>query len=539
METRKTLIIGLIALGAMVATIPWWGWAQTPVVPPAAMAPLAQSHWPKYRHDAWNTGRSAVNGPKTNAVKWIFSTGRSEKEGGIETDPIIGPDGTVYLGANNGILYGLDPESGDIRWAFPTGFDTDGIYSTPAILKDGTLVFGAKDGKVYGVRPPTAGLLGDLRWNVDLKTSIGTSPGVGPDGTVYIGADDWRLYAIAPQQGQQPAKITWSYQAQGNLVSSPAVGADGTIYFGAMDGKVYALQEGPANDRRPRVRWTFSSGRSGKTGGFENAPALDGTGRLIIGGNDGLVYVLNAGSGEKLWTYKSGFSEFAIFSSAAVGYDGTVFIAPKDGFLYALRESRGLIGMSARAIWKYRIGTTIDTSPVLAPDGTVYVGNDNGKIYAVAPPRSGDTGQLRWEFQTKGGLISSPVIGPDGSLYSGSLDGRVYAFHDSKRGKPSGGPLSGTWYGTATLNGREERLTLVLGQRQDRVEGVLRLQSTLAGGLRGTVVGERLSYTAWLLRGCGSEYMGDATVTPQELRGTLQVADCQGRAVRGAFRVTR
>ncbi|MGH7377949.1 MAG: PQQ-binding-like beta-propeller repeat protein, partial [Candidatus Methylomirabilales bacterium] len=282
--------LGLVAILALSAAS--GGSVETASVPAAATAPLAQGHWPKYRHDIWNTGRSSTNGPRTNALKWTFATGRSEKGGGIETDPVMGPDGTVYVGANNGILYGLDPDRGDIQWAFPTGFDTFGIYSTPAILKDGTVVFGAKDGKVYGVRPPTTGLLGDLRWSVDLRTTIQTSPGIGPDGTVYIGADNWKLYAIAPPQGTSPARITWSFQTGGDMISSPAVSPDGTIYFGSMDGRVYALQEPAPGQREPKVRWTFASGSTGKSGGFENAPALDGTGRLVIGGNDGLVYVL-------------------------------------------------------------------------------------------------------------------------------------------------------------------------------------------------------------------------------------------------------
>ncbi len=524
----------ILALGAALGV-----WGQTALGPPRAGAPLANSPWPKYRHDLGNTGRSVTNGPKTNALKWTFSTGRAEKDGGIETDPVIGPDGTVYVGANNGILYGLDPDSGDIRWAFPTGFDTFAIYSTPAILGDGTLVFGAKDGKVYAVHPPTAGLLGELRWSVDLKTAIETSPAVGPDGTVYLGADDWKLYAISPPQGSTPARLKWSFQTRGDMLSSPAVGPDGTVYVGSLDGKVYALQEPPPGQREPRVRWTFASGSEGKTGGFENAPSLDGIGRLVIGGNDGLVYVLNVGTGERVWSFKSGFTEYAIFSSAALGTDGTVYIGPKDGFLYALRESRGLFGRSGKPVWKYRIGTTIETSPVLAPDGTVYIGADNGRIYAIAPPASGDAGRLLWEFQTKGTLISSPVIGPDGSVYIGSMDGKVYAFHDAARGKSSQGSLAGTWYGSVTLGGQEQRLTLVLAQRQSQLDGVLRLQSTLAGGVRGTLQGEKWSYTASLAGECKAEHRGEAVVKVQAIRGSFEVKDCQGRSVQGTFQVTR
>ena len=65
----------------------------------------AKSPWPTYRGDLKRTGRSNFKGPTANELRWVFSTGLSEKEGGIETDPIIGPDGTVYIGANNGIFY--------------------------------------------------------------------------------------------------------------------------------------------------------------------------------------------------------------------------------------------------------------------------------------------------------------------------------------------------------------------------------------------------------------------------------------------------
>src|SRR5215471_12213903 len=84
------------------------------------------------------------------------------KEGGIETDPVIGPDGTICFGANNGIFYALDPESGTIRWAFPTDFDTFAIYSTAFVDKQGIVYFGAKDGKVYALTAPSKGIMGEV-----------------------------------------------------------------------------------------------------------------------------------------------------------------------------------------------------------------------------------------------------------------------------------------------------------------------------------------------------------------------------------------
>jgi outer membrane protein assembly factor BamB len=118
----------------------------------------AKSAWPMYRGDSRRTGRSDVVGPKTNKLRWTFSTGRAEKEGGIETDPVIGTDGSVYFGANNGIFYALDPETGGVRWAFPTRYDTFAIYSTPYVDRRGIVYFGAKDGNAYAVGQGRAGI---------------------------------------------------------------------------------------------------------------------------------------------------------------------------------------------------------------------------------------------------------------------------------------------------------------------------------------------------------------------------------------------
>ena len=63
--------------------------------------------------------------------------------------------------------------------------------------------------------------------------------------------------------------------------------------------------------------------------------------------------------------------------------------------------------MLGRLVGAYRIEKRIASGGM----GTVYLGADNGRIYAIAPPASGEAGRLLWEFQTRGTLISSPVIG--------------------------------------------------------------------------------------------------------------------------------
>ena len=185
---------------------------------------LAETPWPTYRGDLEHTGRSKYTGPSTNNILWIFSTGRSEKEGGIETDPVIGRDGSVYIGGNNGIFYALDPKSGDIRWAFITESDTYAIYSSPFVDRDGVVYFGAKDGNVYAIRAPREGITGEVVWSLNLGTTIQTSPTFTPNGTLVIGADDWAYYGITPPRGDAAARINRPLaDASSSTTSHPAV----------------------------------------------------------------------------------------------------------------------------------------------------------------------------------------------------------------------------------------------------------------------------------------------------------------------------
>ena len=53
------------------------------------------------------------------------------------------------------------------------------------------------------------------------------------------------------------------------------------------------------------------------------------------------------------------------------------------------------------------------SSPAIGSDGTVYVGSNDKKLYAI----NGKSGVKLWEFETGGGVHSSPAIGSDGTVY--------------------------------------------------------------------------------------------------------------------------
>jgi len=71
----------------------------------------------------------------------------------------------------------------------------------------------------------------------------------------------------------------------------------------------------------------------------------------------------------------------------------------------------------------------VTSSPAIATDGTVYIGSDDKKVYALNPD-----GSKKWEFVAGDQIKSSPAIGTDGTIYVGSNEGKVYAIATSSKG---------------------------------------------------------------------------------------------------------
>jgi len=72
--------------------------------------------------------------------------------------------------------------------------------------------------------------------------------------------------------------------------------------------------------------------------------------------------------------------------------------------------------------WKFAIGDQIHSSPAIASDGTIYVGSDDGYLYAINPD-----GTFKWKFETSSWIDSSSAIASDGTIYVGSDDEYLYA----------------------------------------------------------------------------------------------------------------
>jgi outer membrane protein assembly factor BamB len=127
-----------------------------------------------------------------------------------------------------------------------------------------------------------------------------------------------------------------------------------------------------------------------------------------------------------------------IQSSIAAGADGTVYVTNYPGYLFALKD--GSAQNRLDLAWKFRPpgATPRHSTPALAADGTVYIHFSRGSgdtttntLYALKAPTSGTEAQPVWSVdlgpgQTGGPTGLSPTIGPDGAIYQLSPAGKLF-----------------------------------------------------------------------------------------------------------------
>lgn len=94
-------------------------------------------------------------------------------------------------------------------------------------------------------------------------------------------------------------------------------------------------------------------------------------------------------------------------SSAAIGKDGTIYVATDSHKLYAFQPNKNIKWIFAAP----HEGSFLGSSPVIAPDGTIYLGSSSGYLYAIAPD-----GDLVWSTQLKQGIASSPLLLASGNI---------------------------------------------------------------------------------------------------------------------------
>ena len=356
---------------------------------PTEAAPLGRAN--TFRGGWRNHGRSEIRGPARAHPVWHFAT-----HGRISAQAVVDSQGRIYIGSHDRHFYALTAR-GKLRWRRDLGGP---IYSTAAIGEDGRLYVGSDANRLVAMRPDgtvdwtldteaeadtgitlsrdggrlyvaagsyllAVALDGSVQWRFRTGSKIYSTPALDDDGTIYVGSQDDHLYAL-----DADGFLRWSYRTGGDVDSSPAIGDRGFIYFGSDDGAVYAL------DRDGVLRW------SRPLGGYVRAPVgLTGTGDVIasVFGPRPRIVALDQATGDVRWSFAirlADSSEVGTTSGPSIDLDGNIYFGGHDDYLYSV-TSRG------RLRWVFPAAGDFDASPVLRNDGTLLVGSDDGKLYAL------------------------------------------------------------------------------------------------------------------------------------------------------------
>ncbi|MBI1389338.1 MAG: PQQ-binding-like beta-propeller repeat protein [bacterium] len=365
------------------------------------------------------TGLSPYAGPDKPEIKWTFYADSS-----FYASPLVGADGQIYIGSTDNFLYALEPD-GSLNWTFEA---QDSIFSTPALAYESDIIVADHSGTVYSVNAD-----GMENWRYAIGSPY-ESRMIAPvlvteEGECFIGSWNENLYSIKPD-----GALRMSLDNGGKISSGVAEDKDGYIYVCTNSGAKLTIKKYQSGSRRELQSFNSEQLQAGQNR-IISTPAIDSDRNVLYVGasrrSDGMLYALNLSTFQRYFRISL---PKAVYGSPAIGPDGTVYTGCLDGKLYAVDPDSKTIK------WSFSIrpdGLDDDpdyngppyvmSSPVVDKNGVVYFGDTSGNFYAVGPD-----GAERWRMELAlSNIVAAPVITADGLLLVASYDSTLYAIGEA------------------------------------------------------------------------------------------------------------
>ena len=357
----------------------------------AITAGSTQAQLPAFHGNPQHTGYSTAVGPNLAALKWKLNLG-----GAILSSPVLGPDGTIYLGSvlNDTkhpelFVTAVNP-NGTIKWRFKTGYYDTQVPSSPALGPDGKIYVGAQDGYFYALNPD-----GTLAWRFQGNGPIQQHPVVAQDGTVYVGIDG-RLHAFT-----STGVLKWTTNLGDTaLPGGPALSADENTIFASGYTSAGPVSTAYAFNRDGSLKW-----RDDSFYGYYPAlcpPTVMPDGRVLF--LSGGLFAMDPANGAFYWYYYPSGSYYNSYGSVCADPAGNVVYA-FDRFVGKLRTEGTLawqnelmaVGMEMRGKAPLALHSSTETETCTLASGRESVRPAIGaRSCAPTPPRAKRSGTSRW-----------------------------------------------------------------------------------------------------------------------------------------------
>jgi hypothetical protein len=345
--------------------------------------------WATIQHDFQRTSVASAPGPSANSSNWVLGP-----TGSIQSSPVIGSDGTIYVVDSNFRLFAINPD-GSIRWEKTFN---EGLFS-PAIGPDGTIyVPGTRH--LFAFYPD-----GSSPWTVpyNLSTSRNSALAISPQGILFEIDSNGTLYAINPFG--TTASSVWTVQVS-CIPATLAVGPSGDLYCGTNTNGTGALLESISPNGQ--LQWSYPTQSIVLV-----PPTIDSNGNLYVVSSGGEVFALTPGGGLE-WEIRNIHQEV---TSAVIGSGDTIYVAG---------NKLAAISQSGTELWTefcyvapnslcYPFGVV--TSMAVDSNGILYIGTNSSGLIALNAQ-----GGLVWAYTnipTGEGSLSPIAIGDNGTMYVG------------------------------------------------------------------------------------------------------------------------
>jgi outer membrane protein assembly factor BamB len=301
----------------------------------------------------------------------------------------------------------------DLRWRFNRTGDHWGTdYRGTGIGTGGTVYLAAGMTGVYAIDAAT----GQMKWlfmpeNTGHETWVEFPPTVASDGMLYLTSENDIIYAL-----NASGQIVWQFRSY-HLHTPVSISPDGsTVHFVSESGTMYAL-----NRTTGAVRWSYQFDPRGLYATGRRLPVVYDTAGNVYFAWVSTVWSLTP-TGQKRWSLNIPCSEAV---GPAVSDSGTMYFTCDDSIV--------AVDMAGSFKWKqFLSASAFDRTPAIGPDGTVYIGAQDGAVYAFS-----SSGGLNWKqsyvSQTGwgAGVKSNVLLDSAGTLYFYGRDGYVYAVSSS------------------------------------------------------------------------------------------------------------
>ena len=214
---------------------------------------------------------------------------------------------------------------------------------------------------------------------------------------------DPRHSGSANVHGPTTGELRWERQLDGDITPGPVVGNDNTVFQPTNSGKLYAIDTKTGEDR-----WVLDAG-SGYGNDLSTSPLILPSGVVVWPGPGSALWGVSPLDGAVLWKIQSS----AMFTSPTL-VENRVYVNDTSGVLHAIDVD----GSGATAIerWTTSTGSTSWGSVAVAPNGHLVVTADQS-VYVIQD--EGRRGSVLWQHDVGTLLEVSAAVAPDGSIVTG------------------------------------------------------------------------------------------------------------------------